>query len=217
MLDKKDGNLKLILDILDPENHVLLFFRIHTGAGFIQEKKIRFQGQCPSKLNELLGSIGKRAHKGIPHILEFKKIDNIFNFFTVKDFLFSGKRRFPPHGYSLKKPCFHMDMTTQHDIFHGVHMGKQFNILESPGNAHPGNGIGLFMLYGSAFENHIPFTRLIKPGYAVEKGGLSRTIGTDNGKDLTLVHGKTDIFQGFDAAKRNGQGIHPEKSRFHTI
>jgi hypothetical protein len=110
-----------------------------------------------------------------------------------------------------------MNMTTQHDIFHGVHMGKQFNVLESPGNTHPGNGIGLFMFYGITLENHIPFTRLIKPGYAVEQGGLSRTIGTDDGKDLTLVHGKTDIFQGPDAAKRNGQVIHPEKNLVHII
>jgi hypothetical protein len=96
-------------------------------------------------------------------------------------------------------------------------MGKQLNVLEGPGNAQPGNGIGFFAGYGTALKQNVSPARLIQTGYAVEEGGLSRPVGTDDGKDLTLVHGKTDIFQRPDAAKGNGQGLHPEKSLVHII
>jgi len=104
-----------------------------------------------------------------------------------------------------------MDMAAQHNIFHGIHVGKQFNILKGSGDPHPGNLVGFPVFNTISLKPDMAFIGLIQTGNAVEKGGLSGTVRPDQRKNLTLFHRKIYVLQCLYPAKGDRQICYSKK------
>jgi len=57
-------------------------------------------------------------------------------------------------------------------------------------------------------RTYIPFIGVVKPVDAVEKAGLARTVGADNGKDLPLLHPGRHAVQGHEPAEAEVNILH---------
>ena len=106
-----------------------------------------------------------------------------------------------------------MNVTAQHDVFHGIHVGKEFNILKRPCNTHPGDGVRGLVFYGSVVEPDLPPVGSVQTGDTIEKRGFSRTVGADYGKNLPLFQGKADILEGSYSPKGYGKVLNRKKRR----
>ena len=205
VFNEQNGHTELILNILDPENQILLFFRVHARAGFVQQKQFRLQGQGPPQFDEFLGAIGQSAYQFVAHRLQFQKIDDFLYFFPMPDLFPAGKGPSAPHQAAPEQAGLHVQVAAQQDIVQAVHVGKEFDVLKGSGNPQPGDRLGLQALDLLLPELDMPRIRGINPVDAVEQGGLASSVGTDDRKDFPGLHLKGDAFQGLQAPEGDAQ------------
>jgi hypothetical protein len=98
-----------------------------------------------------------------------------------------------------------VDVPAEHDVFHGVHVLEQFNILEGAGDTHSRDGVGLFANDIRAGKPNGTVVRCIDAADAVEQSGFARTVGSNNGKKLAFGNVYPNIFQGSQSAEANGK------------
>ena len=92
-------------------------------------------------------------------------------------------------------------MSPQHQVFHRIHIRKQFDILECTGDAPPRNSIRFFALDLPVLENNSPGTGTIDPVDTIKKGGFSRAIWANNGENGALLDLKCYVFEGLQTSK----------------
>ena len=90
-------------------------------------------------------------------------------------------------------------------------MAEQLDILKGTGNFSPCDLIRLFALDIFVFKTDGPFIRSIDAVDAVKQCGFPGPIGTNDGKDHSLLDAKANITQGFQAAKGNRNILDTEK------
>jgi hypothetical protein len=96
-------------------------------------------------------------------------------------------------------------MATQHKVIHGAHVREEFDILKCPGNPLFGNLVRFEIGDVISFEEDLSRIWLINSTDAIEDGGLSGSIGSNDGIDGPFLHLKAHITQSSDAAKRDRQ------------
>ena len=96
MLDHQDGNAQLVLDVLNPEGHVVGFLHVEPGRGLVEQQQFGFGTQGAGQLNDLAHAIRQARHHGVAVVLQVKKIDDLFGFFTCPEFCiacFGGEKQ----------------------------------------------------------------------------------------------------------------------------
>ncbi len=95
-------------------------------------------------------------------------------------------------------------MTGKHQVVQHRQPGKQFQVLESPGNAHVGDlvrgGMGQILVLIS----DLSCSGMVKSGDAVEHAGFSRPVGSDDGGDQSRLNGHVHMGQRLETAKGKG-------------
>ena len=71
--------------------------------------------------------------------LKLPKIDKLLCSAAVGNFLLARIGTPSPHEYTTENPCGEVDMTTHHEIFYGVHVVEQLNVLKGTRNAKLGD------------------------------------------------------------------------------
>jgi len=70
------------LDVLDPERHVVGFFHIEAGRGFIEQQQLGLGAQGPRHLHHLAHAVGQAGDEGVAVVLQFEKFDHLLGFFA---------------------------------------------------------------------------------------------------------------------------------------
>jgi hypothetical protein len=61
---KHHGGAKFVVHIQDEAAHVLLFFHVHAGHGFVEQQHLWLQRQGTPQVHTLLQTVGQLAHGG---------------------------------------------------------------------------------------------------------------------------------------------------------
>jgi hypothetical protein len=104
-----------------------------------------------------------------------------------------------------------MQMAPQHNVFHGVHVVKEFDILESSGNTKAGNLIRLLTLELMLFKVYVALIGFVDSIDTIKQSRFSGAVRADNGKDIALLHFKRNTVQRFQATEGNRQIVNLEK------
>jgi hypothetical protein len=105
-----------------------------------------------------------------------------------------------------------VDVASEEQVVDDIHVGEELDVLKGPGYPQSGDLMGLQSRKVFPLEQDFPFGRAVNPAQAVEKGGLSGTIGADYGMKLSLLHVHVDSLERNDAAEMKGQTIDLQKS-----
>ena len=84
-------------------------------------------------------------------------------------------------------------------------MGKEFDVLEGPGDPFSGNLMRLEMGDLLSFKVDLSGIGRVDSADAIKDGGLSRPIRSDDRIDPAFFDLKAHIVNGLDATKSNGQ------------
>ena len=118
---------KFVIHIQYKSTHIFLFFQIHPGHRFVQQKQLGLSSQRPTQFDPLLQAIGQPSHRNIANRLDFEKINNTFNPFAVL-YLLALCRTIPEHV--PEQIGFHLDDPPRHQIIQCGHTLEQGDILE---------------------------------------------------------------------------------------
>jgi hypothetical protein len=111
-------------------------------------------------------------------------------------------------------------MPAQEEIIHDSGIGKQLDVLKGAGHAFAGNPIGGKAHNVFTITDDPAMVWLIDAVDKIENGGLSGTIGPDDGKDRILLHAETDVAHCLQAAEADAQIFNLEMihcRRFHPF
>ena len=93
-------------------------------------------------------------------------------------------------------------MTANHNVVEYTHMVEKCQVLEGATNTKLTASIWLQPDNALILKNDLAFLWLVAPRNAVEHGGLARTIGTNNRKDLARAHLEGNFAQGVHTTER---------------
>lgn len=118
--------------------------------------------------------------------------------------------RIPEDGAG--NPGVNATMAADHDVFQDRHILKQTDILKRTGHAAFGDMVGFDAVDPLRFfagrRNHdVAFSRVVDAGDAIEKGGFTGTVGSDQGNDFALFDIEVKMIQGPQAAEIHRQRI----------
>ena len=100
-----------------------------------------------------------------------------------------------PQKGTSEQTGFHVQVPADHDVFHGIHVVEEFDVLKCPGNAHAGNLVRFLAPDVSIFEKDLALVGFVDTVDTVEQGGFAGTVGTDNGVDLAFFDLKGDVVE----------------------
>ena len=128
----------------------------------------------------------------LPPLFHFQEINNRLHLEAVS-VLFPGP---VTHDRVSKKTVPVKIMTTQKHVVYDIHMGKQFHILECPGNTESGNLVRTLPCKFPPLKKDRSSLRPVKAANAVQKGGLPGPVRTDHRIEFARFHRKRYPVQG---------------------
>ena len=132
MFDQADRGAKLVIHVEDKAAHVLFFLNIHPSHRFVEQQYGRLGGQGASQFHALFEAIGQAANRCLSNALNFKKVDDAFDFFTVFHLFIA---RLAPPERLTGNASVHVGQTTGHDVVQNSHTLEQRNVLKGPGHS----------------------------------------------------------------------------------
>ena len=176
---------------------------ISCSIRLVEQQDGRFDGQGAPQLHALLQAVGEGAHGLLADVLDFEKVNDVFDHLAMTDLFFLGKA---PVEAAAEHTAFHVNVTSQHQVVEHGHVAKKLDVLKRTRNAQAGDLRGAqvrdFMLAaGLVEETDVARLRVIEAADAVEHGGFTGAVGADDSKDFTLEGIHTDAGDGAHAAE----------------
>ena len=205
MLDQGDGGAEFVVHVEDEAGHVLFLLDVHARHGFVKQQKLRLGRQRASQFDALLQAIGQAADGRLADILNFKEVDDFFDFFAVL-------RLFPlratPPDRLTEQARFHHRQAAGHDVVQHTHAIEKGDILEGARDAQTGDLIGLHRPAPVALEPDLSFLRDVKARDDVQHGGLARPVRPDDRPYLAIADVEGDIGDRVHAAEAQRDVLH---------
>jgi len=193
------------VDVQDESGHILHFFQVQAGQGFVKDQKVGFQGQRPAEFDSFLETIREHAHGFVTNVLYFQKVDDFFlDEGPVLNFLFGSLSN--ENGAADDTGAV-MIVPSQSNIVEDGHSAEDFYFLKGPGHAHLGSLAWLATVDALSLEEDIPFPGMIKTVDAVHHHGLSGAVGSDDGMNFPSPDFEADTFQCMDFTKRHVEAL----------
>ena len=105
-------------------------------------------------------------------------------------------------GFQMFRQLFLIpqDVSAHAEVFLHAHAGEYVPALRHMGKAQADDGVGGDLLEVLSVQRHGAGGRRQQAGDGVERRGLSRAVGSDEGHQLPVAHREGDALQGMDCA-----------------
>src|SRR2546427_1388371 len=208
VLDQGDGRAELVVHVEHEAAHVFLLLDVHPGHGLVEEEKLRLGGEGPSQLHALLEPIGQPARRRLANGLDLQEVDDALDGGPVLELLTPG--RAPVEGIQEEVPP-HLEQATGHDIVQHRHALEEGDVLEGARDAELRHFEGLELGSILAVEDDATALRMVEAADDVQKRGLSRPVGANDGDDLSSMNVEADVTQGLDGAEVDADPLDAEE------
>ncbi len=85
MLDHQHRDAELLLDVLDPERHVVGLVRVETGGRLVEQHQLRLGRKRAAKLDHLAHAIGQSGHEAVAIVCEVEQVDHALDRLALRD------------------------------------------------------------------------------------------------------------------------------------
>src|SRR5262245_41154467 len=201
VFNHQHGDAQQVLDVLDPERHVLGFLDVEAGRRLVEQQQLGSSAQGAPQLGHLADAVGQVHDQGIAVLLKVQEIDHPFDRLAMLD-LHSPHRR--KEEQLREEARLLVRMARQQEVIQQGGVLKQFDVLEGTGNAQPSDATRRYAGDVPVLENEAPGRWLVDPADQIEDGRLARAIGADNGKYFALAHSEADVVDSADTAEVDG-------------
>src|SRR4030042_4398415 len=177
------------MNVDDESGHIFFLLEVHSRHGFIEQEKLGLKGKSPPQFHPLSHAIREETHHPLSVRFHFKKVDDVFNHFSMPDLFIAGGDKV--YGSCQGAP-FQMEMAGCHQIVPDRESREEFNVLEGTPNAKARNLVRGKVINVLVFKNHLPFLRPIKSINAIEDACFSGSVGSDDCQHFSLSDIETD-------------------------
>ena len=87
MFDQNNRGAELIVGVEHKTTHVLLFFHVHARHRFVEEQHRWLGCQGAGEFHAFFDAVGQARHGCFANGLQLQKIDDLFDFFAILNFL----------------------------------------------------------------------------------------------------------------------------------
>ena len=181
LLDQKDRRA-LLVDLRDDLEDLLDELRRETHRRLVKQQEARLRHQRPADREHLLLTTGHRAALLGPPFRETRK-----------------QRKHPVEVRGHGAAVFAAEGSHVEILHHG-HAGEDPATFRRLRNTASHPDVRLHLRDVVALEGDRSAVRIEQPGNRLHRGGLARTVGTDERNDLALLHGEGHIVDRFDAS-----------------
>ena len=221
MLHHQDGHAQFLANVLDPECHVVGLFHIQPGRRFIEQDQAGLGAQRPRHFNDFANAIGQARDEGVPIVLQFKKLDDFFDF--LAGFQLGGADA-PREQQILPEAAATLGVAANQQVLQDRCEFEQFNILKGACDTQRGDLMSGVVGQSecAARAGVIDRSRrwVVDAADQIKNRGLTRAIGPNQGEDFAGLNVKADVFDGEHTAKADAQllgrkdGAHLSRSDF---
>ena len=190
MLDQHDCGSVVVVHVQDEAAHVLLFFDIHTGHGFVEQQNFGLRRQGPPELDPLLQAVGQPFYRRFADVLNLQELDDLFDRLAVGRLLALGARQLESNLEEIGMLAL---AAASHDVVQHRHALEQRDVLEGTRYTQARRAVGRHVAELLAPKGDRPFLRPVNAVDHVQHGAFSRAVGTDDGADFVLQHIERNI------------------------
>jgi len=108
-----------------------------------------------------------------------------------------------------------MPVKPQQDVFQHGEVMVDLGCLKGPANAESGDLMGRESGQCGRSQLDGALFRFEEPGDDIQQGGLTGTVGADEGDDFPRMNGQIHFIEGLQAAERQGDILHRQERWFH--
>jgi hypothetical protein len=85
VLHHQHRDAQFMLDVLDPERHVLGLLDVEAGGGLVQQQQLGLGAQRPRQFHHLAHAIGQPGDHRVAVVLQVQQLDHLFHLFAGGD------------------------------------------------------------------------------------------------------------------------------------
>ena len=113
MLDHQHADAQFLLNVLNPERHVVGFFHVQARGRLIKQQQAGLGTQGARHLHHLANTVGQTGHESVAVMLQVQKVDHLFGLFARAQFGFAHRRA---EKQILPKACLAMGVATNQEV-----------------------------------------------------------------------------------------------------
>src|SRR5262249_16613978 len=154
------GDAEQLLDVLNPERHVVRLLDIEAGRRFVQEQELRLGAQRAGQFNHLAHAIGQIGDQAVAMRLQVEKVNHPLHRFTVFELEPSdlGQKQ-----QLLDESTALMDVAAEEQILQYRGVIEQLDVLKGAGDAEFGNLVRWQPGDVLVQKNQTPVGRIVNP------------------------------------------------------
>src|SRR5713226_3487307 len=181
VLDQRDGGPELVVHVEHEAAHVFLLLDVHPGHGLVEKEELGLGGEGAGQLHPLLEPVGQPARRRLANGLDLQEVDDALDGGPVRELLTTG--RTPVNG-------------VQQEGARNAELGD-FERLE----------VGPVL----AVEDDAAPLGMVEAADDVQERGLARSVGPDDGDDLSPLDVEADVAEGLDGPEVNADALDAEE------
>jgi hypothetical protein len=216
VLDHQHGDAEVVLDVLDPERHVVGFLRIQAGGRLVEQQQPRLGGERARQLDHFAHAIGQTGDQAVAVVRQVEEIDHLLHRFALRQLRAAHARR---EQQLLPQRAATVAVATDEQVLQHGGVLEQLDVLERARDAELGDAVRRQPRQVVAVEPDAAAARRIDQADQVEDGRLARAIRADDGEHLARLQCERHAVDRPHAAEADAEVLDlkegPPRGRMH--
>ena len=198
-----------LLDVLDPEGHVLGLLDVEAGGGLVEQQQLGIGAERAGELGHLAHAVGQVDDEAVAVLLQVEEVDRLLDGLAMLDLHAPHRRQEQQLGEEVR---LLVGMPRQQQVLQQRRVLEQLDVLEGAGDAQRGDAVRRHVGDVGAVEHQLAAGRLVDAAHQVEDRGLAGAVGADDGEDLALADVEGHAVDGLDAAEVDREVVDREEA-----
>ena len=202
MLHHQHRHAQLVLDVGNPEGHVLCLLNVQTAGGLVEQQQFGLGAQRTRHFNDFAHAVGQARHVQVAVMLKIEQLDDFLSLFAGFQLGCAG---FACEHQVLPKSRRAMGVAANQQVVQYRGIFKQLNVLKRACNAQRSDVVRRLVGQLGATVNDFTGGRRVDAADQVEHRRFARAVGANQREHFALVDVKAHIVDGQHPAEAHAQ------------